>query len=227
MREELNAILEKESFTLDTENTRKFSNILEFYIKKINDLEVIITSLKNDPIYNLSAVGTETAFFAIFTSINLYNPDLVINMGYAGSMKTQIGTVCIAENEAVFHRREMIVPSYMQMNEGHFKLPRVDNLVRDLSFSYALVGTSNSFVKYDDVAYKKGFELVEMELSSVAKACSYFNKPLIGVKLVSDNNLKETRGEEFIKSLENLKVKFNTTYNELVNFLGNKNLSDL
>jgi len=232
MHEEIDAILEKEQFILDEENSKRYESILQFHIKKTDSLEVIMVKFQKDPFHQTSVFGTELSFFGTSVSISTYNPDLIINMGYAGHTGVDgilsLGTVCVANTIAKFHRRQMIVDFARNTNEGNYPLKTPENLIRSLKFTPVYVGTSNSFVEFDDIAFKLGIHLVEMELASIAKACNYFNKTLIGIKIVSDNTEpQENRDATFKDSLTNLKQTFHRTFSELSSFLKDKKLDDL
>lgn len=232
MQEEIDSILENENFSLDKENSQKYENLMEFYTKKIQSIEIILVKFKKDPLHQTSVFGTELAFLATYNSIITYNPDLIVNLGYAGDTgyngNLSLGTVCVANNMAKFHRRLMIVDFAKNTNEGNYPLRTFDNLCKELNYKSVSVGTSNSFVEFDDVAFKKGINLVEMELASVARACMYFNKVVLGIKIVSDNSeARENRDKAFIEGLSNLKQKFFLTFNELVFYLNNKSINEL
>ena len=67
-----------------------------------------------------------------------------------------------------------------------------------------------------------------MELASVVRAAMYFNKVVLGVKIVSDNTeARENREKTFTESMSNLKQTFHKTYLELVSYLNNKSIIDL
>jgi nucleoside phosphorylase len=232
MREEMDSILEKESFVLDKENSKKYENILEFFSKIIGDQEIIMVRLKKDPTHQTSVFGTELAFFAAYNAIMIYNPDLVINMGYAGDTGAEgnlpLGSVCVAQRSAKYHRREMLIEFFRKTNEGNYPLRTFDNFTNDLKYRAVSVGTSNSFVPFDEIAFKQGIALVEMEFASITRACAYFNKSVLGVKIVSDNNeARENREKAFSDSLVNLKDTIFKTFKEITNYLDNKRIIDL
>ena len=221
-----------ENFELDQENTKRYENILEFYVKKTENQELILVKFKKDPTHQTSVFGTELSFFATYNAILIYNPDLIVNIGYAGDTGFNevipLGTVCVAEGNVKYHRRLMIVEFAKKTNEGNYPLTKFDKLVKELNYRHVKVGTSNSFVNYDDVAFEQGINLVEMELASVARACVYFNKIVLGVKIVSDNKeSRENRNTVFIENLVSLKDRFYKTFSEIVSFLNNKTFSDL
>jgi hypothetical protein len=236
--EESNAILEKENFIKDTVITKDYSNILEAFILNKNNAETIIIRPLDDPLHSTSLFGTEIAFFVTYMGIKLFQPDVVISMGYAGEVTLVegeqplgLGAVVIAKEKSIYHRRQMIVKYYEKTSEGHYPVLSCDRLVNELKFNSCLVGTSNSFVRHDDVAITKQVKVVEMELCSVARACHYFSIPCIGVKIISDGGAKdiseEERVKQFLDSLPFLRQTFYETYEKVNSHLFNKHVNEL
>jgi hypothetical protein len=250
MEEESSEVLEKEAFTKDQILEKEYGNILEGFNleKKIgNDiLNIHIIRPTKDPLSNTGLFGTEIAFFLTYIGVKHYKPDIVFSMGYAGdtskietegdscnqqTSKLSCGTVVIAKDKGIYHRREMIIKFFENTSHGHYPLLNCHNLVKDLNFIHANVGTSNSFVKHDNIAFEKNIQVVEMELCSVARACHYFSVPCIGVKIISDSgsdNVDEKeREKQFLESLIILKKKFHESFGNINNYLTGKTISQL
>jgi len=91
-----------------------------------NKIKIIIIRPINDPINNTSLFGTEIAFFLTYTGIKHFKPDVVISMGYAGDTglendaKLTHGSVVIAKEKSMYHRREMIIKFFEKTSEGHY-----------------------------------------------------------------------------------------------------------
>ncbi len=238
LAEESSAILEKEHFQKEETLSKEYSNILEAFVHIKEGKEIYVIRPIDDPLHSTSLFGTEISFFITYMGIKLFNPDLVISMGYAGEVfcnsSTPLGqgSVVIANDHSIYHRREMIVKFYEKTSSGLYPLHSCQNLVSHLGFQSCKVGTSNCFVRHDHVAGKKGVRVVEMELCSVARACFYFKKPCIGVKIISDGGPHEDLSEEdrvkqFLDSLPLLKEKFNETYTTVNEYLFGKSLDQL
>jgi hypothetical protein len=213
------------------EKAIEFENIMEAYVKKTEEGEVIIVRPKDDPLHKTGLFGTEISFFITYIGIKYFNPDLVISMGYAGDtgvgVKLKLGDVCIAEDKSIYHRREMIIKFFENTSHGHYPVLSCPNLCKELSFINAKVGTSNSFVDHDKIAFEKNIEVVEMELCSVARACSYFNTPCVGVKIISDSGdetvSEDEREKQFMESLVVLQKSFYESFERLNKYiLGNQ-----
>jgi len=240
LSEESNAILEKDKFIKDEVISKEYANILEAFVLKKDSTETIIVRPLEDPMHSTSLFGTEIAFFITYIGIKLFSPDLVLSIGYAGEVLLSeddkplgLGSVVIAREHSVYHRREMIIKFYENTSQGLYPVLSCEALVKQHGFHSYKVGTSNSFVRLDTIAITKKIKVVEMELCSVARACLYFKTPCIGVKIISDGGNQDTTEEEkvqeFLDSLPLLKRKFFETFEIINNYLlsGNKSVSDL
>jgi hypothetical protein len=244
MNEESSALLEKENFTKDETFTSEYSNILESFVlnKQINgaDCQIIILRPIDDPHNKTGLFGTEIAFFLSYIGIKHYHPDLVVSLGYAGDTTTQdqvnerkleCGSVVIAREKSQYHRRTMIIKYFENTSQGNYPVHNCENMTRDLGFTHAYVGTSNSFVDHDDIAKSKSIKVVEMELCSVARGCSYFGIPCVGIKIISDSGSdikdEKEREKQFLENLEILRKKFYETFNSINNYVLNKQVSEL
>jgi nucleoside phosphorylase len=239
LQEESSAILEKEDFKKEENISKDYSNILEVFVSKKEEKEVYIVRPLEDPLHSTSLFGTEISFFITYIGIKLFDPDVVISMGYAGEVSSDknyhmgIGSVVIAKEQSIYHRREMIVKIYENTSFGLYPVHSCYKLVDHLGFHSCKVGTSNSFLRHDHIACSKEVRVVEMELCSVARACFYFKKPCIGVKIISDggstedNLSEEERVKQFLDSLPLLKEKFDETYLKMNEYLFGKSVDEL
>lgn len=236
MPQESENIIKTLSMIKDDIFSNKFSNLLEsFYLKQDNS-EIIIVRPVDDPFHKNFLFGTEIAFTLTYLGIQHYSPHVVVNMGYAGNTgynkELKLGDVVIAKDKTVYHRREMIIDRAKPTSEGNYPLFDCSKLVKELGYHYGLVGTSNSFVKHDDIAFKAGIVAVEMEICSVNRAAFYFGTPCIGVKIISDGDEDDnvdakTREKRFLESLEIMQKTLHSTFITLNKYLLNKKISDL
>ena len=156
-------------------------------------------------------------------------------MGYAGDtgigVKLSLGSIVIAHEKSIYHRREMIIKFYENTSHGHYPVLSCENMCKELSFANAKVGTSNSFVDHDKIAFEKNIKVVEMELCSVARACHYFAKPCIGIKIISDSGdesvSEEERQKEFLESLVILQNSFYENFERINDYIFGKKVEDL
>jgi hypothetical protein len=232
MQEESNAILEKGNFTKCTELS-DYSNILEAF--KSTNSDIYIIRPINDPMHNTCLFGTEISFFITYMGIKAFNPDLVLSMGYAGDTglgdKLPLGTVVIASEKSIYHRRNMIIKIYENTTNGHYPVLSCANMIKELQYTGAKIGTSNSFVHHDTIAVEKDIKVVEMELCSVARACAYFGTPCVGVKVISDIGEEDVdplvREKQFLESIGILREQFYLAFDRISVYVLGKSVSDL
>lgn len=114
---------------------------------------------------------------------NEEKPDLIINIGYAGSTNTKTGTwVSICKS----YNYEWNIPGeerYSMTNLGNQELMTIDSLEKIPCY------TAEEFVTYTDI---KEDVIFDMELHSLAIICDMYKIKLLSIKKVSDNlNLKD------------------------------------
>jgi nucleoside phosphorylase len=107
-------------------------------------------------------------------------PDLIINVGYAGSTDIQIGKWV---NISRVYNYEWEIPGeekYVMLAGGSQKLELLNNDEIETVECY----TSESFVTETDIEEHVAFD---MELHSVSLICDLYEIPLVGLKKISDN----------------------------------------
>ena len=119
-------------------------------------------------------------------------PDLIINIGYAGSTDIRVGKWV---NISRVYNYEWEIPGeekYVMLAGGSQKLELLDNSEIEKVECYS----SESFVTETDIEEHVAFD---MELHSISLLCEMYEIPLISLKKISDNlsldkydeNLKE------------------------------------
>ena len=121
------------------------------------------------------------------TAINLteylcknYKPDLIINIGYAGSTDIEIGKWV---NISRVYNYEWEIPGeekYVMIAGGSQRLEIIDNANIEMVECYS----SESFVTETDIEEHVAFD---MELHSISLICDLNNIQLISFKKISDN----------------------------------------
>ena len=107
-------------------------------------------------------------------------PDLIINIGYAGSTDIQIGKWV---NISKAYNYEWNIPGeekYVMLAGGSQNLELLDNSDIEKVECY----TSESFVTESDIKEHVAFD---MELHSISLICDLNNIPLLALKKISDN----------------------------------------
>lgn len=107
-------------------------------------------------------------------------PDLIINIGYAGSTDIQVGKWV---NISRVYNYEWEIPGeekYVMLAGGSQKLELLDNSEIEKVECYS----SESFVTETDIEEHVAFD---MELHSISLLCEMYEIPLISLKKISDN----------------------------------------
>lgn len=107
-------------------------------------------------------------------------PDLIINIGYAGSTDIKVGSWV---NITKSYNYEWEIPGeekYSFLDYGNKTLNRID----DDSIEKVECYSSESFVTKTEL---KGHIAFDMELHSVVVICDMFNIPIMSLKKISDN----------------------------------------
>lgn len=107
-------------------------------------------------------------------------PDLIVNIGYAGSTDIQVGKWV---NISRVYNYEWEIPGeekYVMLAGGSQKLELLDNSEIEKVECYS----SESFVTETDIEEHVAFD---MELHSISILCEMYEIPLISLKKISDN----------------------------------------
>lgn len=238
MPEESQILIEKFNFRKDTKFSNLHSMLLETFIHTVekSNLEIILVRPLDDPFNKTSLFGTEISFLTTYLAAKHYDPDLIISLGYAGSTglkKLKLGDIVLSKDCGFYFRRNMIIEYYQKTSMGLYPVYNCVKASEALGFQFAQIGSSNSFVNHDEIAYAKNIEVVEMELCSVARAAYYFKIPCVGMKIISDTSKNDEltdekeRAQEFLKSLEIMRGQILVAFEKFNEFLVEKKLGDL
>ena len=166
--------MEKEATKIAKKLELKLEKTKENIFKSENSQEKNITLL-------ITGIGKQ------LTAINLTKylcenekPDMVINIGYAGSTDIQVGKWV---NISRVYNYEWEIPGeekYVMLAGGSQKLELLDNSEIEKVECYS----SESFVTETDIEEHVAFD---MELHSISLLCEMYEIPLISLKKISDN----------------------------------------
>lgn len=144
-------------------------------------------------------------------------PNLIINVGYAGSTDITVGSWV---NISRVYNYEWEIPGeekYVMLNGGSQKLKLLDNANIDKVECYC----AECFVTETDIEEHVAFD---MELHSIALICDLYEIPLISLKKISDNlsmekyynNIEKKEVFELESCLELLKQIVNETNLDII-----------
>lgn len=167
----------------------------------------------------VSLIGTDAGSLSCFLGINLFKPDLVINLGTAGGkLKSgmKIGDTILA-NTVYFHDRRVGIPGYSERALGSFQSwDRSAELAEKIGSKYHHISTGNSFELNKLDEEKINFlqsEAKEMEAAAIAWSASLLGVPFLALKSITDfiDVDEHSSEEQFFKNLskacENLSIK--------------------
>lgn len=153
-------------------------------VKKMKMIEIEKNLFENkDEGKRLLIIGIGKQLTAISLTQYLCNnvkPDLIVNIGYAGSTDIPIGKWV---NISRVYNYEWDIPGeekYVMLAGGSQKLETLDNEEIEKVECYS----SESFVTETDIEEHAAFD---MELHSIALICDINNIPLMSFKKISDN----------------------------------------
>ena len=152
-----------------------------------------------------TGVGLTNAAVNTYEAILKHQPDVVINYGSAGALKSYSGLLTVA---AVCQRDANCEP----LRERGFMLGE-NILYYQSGQSGVRCGSGNNFVTNADQWTQDHCDIVDMELWAIAKVCDKFNIPWVSKKWISDkadNDAPNAWGEslnlgqaEFVKWFDN------------------------
>ena len=144
-------------------------------------------------IYCETGIGKVNAVLAVYELVVRYKPDLILNIGTAGSIKHEIGSVLVCgrfKDRDMEKCKELGVEYYHDFTEELAKNP----LISSWDFQH-LCNTGDSFITekiHDDA------DVYDMENFAVATLCKQKQIPLVSVKYITDKI-----GENSIQDWEN------------------------
>jgi len=132
-------------------------------------------------IYCETGIGKVNAVLAVYELVVRYKPDLILNIGTAGSIKHEIGSVLVCgrfKDRDMEKCKELGVEYYHDFTEELAKNP----LISSWDFQH-LCNTGDSFITeiiHDDA------DVYDMENFAVATLCKQKQISLVSVKYITD-----------------------------------------
>lgn len=152
-------------------------------------------------VFAVSSIGKVSAAMTLTKVLEQYPIDSIINIGLAGSLSPHLefGDVVVVEH-TVEH------DGFIEWDdEAQSRLyPLFDLLtVEHPELKSGILVTGDQFVasgKTREALQARGGQLVDMEWAALAKVAHHYKKPLIALKIISDN-ADEEAGENFFQNL--------------------------
>jgi adenosylhomocysteine nucleosidase len=158
-----------------------------------------------------TGIGKINASIAATRSILEYKPDLVLNVGTAGTLQPAMLGSCKIINEVI--ERDMIAePLAIRGTTPFDQAPAV--FYSDIGS--AKCATGDSFVMHADPwLVDEKVDFVDMELFAIAKVCHRFDIPWRALKFASDS-ADENAVNSWQESLEKSQQKISEVFKELI-----------
>ena len=157
----------------------KESNYIAEKLKLTKQAENVYTNLEKDKTILVSGIGKQRTAINLTKYLeNNEKPDLIINLGYAGSTNTQIGTWVNVNNS---YNYEWGIESEERYEIKQYRKKILHNKENILNLPCY---SAESFVTKTDI---KEDVLFDMELHSIYIICQMYGIELISLKKVSDN----------------------------------------
>jgi adenosylhomocysteine nucleosidase len=128
-----------------------------------------------------SGVGKINAAMSLCEAFQIHHPDLVINLGSAGSLSTSLEGV--VEVSSVLERD---MDAFPICDRGVIPFER-DGNIHTSGYEGVICASGDSFVrKSDSYLNSMKVDIVDMELIAIARVCKKFNVPWRSFKFISD-----------------------------------------
>ena len=173
-------------------------------------MEISIENWSRRPQIIYSGVGKINASIKLVEAIHIFKPDLVVNLGTAGSMRPEIEGV--VEVDTVIERD---FDAFPLCDRG--SIPFEDGNNRHCSgYEGVVCASGDSFVRESDTYLElMKVDIVDMELIAIARVCNKYNIPWRSFKFISDyigDNIEQQWQDGVTKASEALLEKFDSEF---------------
>jgi nucleoside phosphorylase len=161
----------------------------------VNGMDTVLVWAGLDERYNVNNVATTAATLSAFTSLQAFQPDLVISAGTAGGFSEAGAAIAdvFLSTKCVYHSRR--IPSSVNSREmeeygfGHFRSPALAGMSKACGLKQGVVSTSDSldFTPKDlQLMRQEGAVVKEMEAAAIAWVCRTLDVPFISLNAITD-----------------------------------------
>lgn len=164
-------------FTTHERNNRKF------YQGKYSQHELIIT---------VSGIGKVNSALCCSDLINIFNPDIIINIGISGGLNSSlnIGDFVIGE-EIVYHDVWCGEPNKYGQIQDCPAIYHSHKIIYQLPYSKGLICCGDKFITKSQelnniIECFPSALAVDMESAAIAQTCHIYNKPFMSIRQISD-----------------------------------------
>ena len=157
-----------------------------------NKLDITLCIPGKDKRYKVDCIGTEPSAVVSFAAISEFQPDLLINLGTAGSFQKKgasIGKVYLSQSAFYFHDHRIPIAGWDEFGRGAYPALDVKDLAHELGCDQGNISSGNSldFTQTDlDRIENSGAILKEMEAGAIAWVAYITQTPFFAVKSVTN-----------------------------------------
>ena len=173
-------------------------------------MEISMKNWGSRPRIIYSGVGKINASIKLVEAIQIFKPDLVVNLGTAGSIRSVIEGV--VEVDTVIERD---FDAFPLCDRGLIPFEEGNNRYWS-GYEGVVCASGDSFVRESDTYLKlMKVDIVDMELIAIARVCNKYNIPWRSFKFISDyigHNIEQQWQDGVAKASEALIEKFDSEF---------------
>lgn len=156
--------------------------LITFAVKE----EIIPINIKNCEVIELhTGVGKARSAMMLTEAILKHTPDIVINIGSSGSVKHNIGSICVCDRfvDRDYHSVQLPGIDFEISSKALIKKDKELAKWIERSSTLSTCNTGDSFVT--EISEIEG-DVIDMEGFAQALVCSRFETPFVSIKYVTD-----------------------------------------
>ena len=173
-------------------------------------MEISLKNWGSRPRIIYSGVGKINASIKLVEAVQIFKPDLVVNLGTAGSIRSEIKGV--VEVDTVIERD---FDAFPLCDRGLIPFEEGNNRYCS-GYEGVVCASGDSFVRESDTYLKlMKVDIVDMELIAIARVCNKYNIPWRSFKFISDyigHNIEQQWQDGVTKASEALIEKFDSEF---------------
>jgi len=173
-------------------------------------MEISMKNWGSRPRIIYSGVGKINASIKLVEAVQIFKPDLVVNLGTAGSLRSEIEGV--VEVDTVIERD---FDAFPLCDRGLIPFDEGNNRYCS-GYEGVVCASGDSFVRESDTYLKlMKVDIVDMELIAIARVCNKYNIPWRSFKFISDyigHNIEQQWQDGVTKASEALTEKFDSEF---------------
>lgn len=201
---------------------------------EVNGTEIMLMTLGADPRFGCPNIGTNAAVLCAQKLIEIFQPDILLNIGTAGGMngQTTIGKVYLAQGDFYFHDRHIEVEMFRKYADGKYPAIKAPSLAMHLDLPVGILSTGNSFELQPlelERMKANNVNLKDMEAAAIAWVAWLNKTPCLALKAVTDfiEPYDHSSEAQFLKNYKASCERLSETTTKCVSFLAGRSLNEI